>query len=99
MTPSGKRAPSHIGKVRENLTAALVDAIDVAPCSLRALARAAGVSHALLQQIKRGDFNATREVAEKVAGALDGWAGRCAGAARKVRAAARRVPNPPHRGT
>lgn len=90
MTP--KKLPRHIGKVRENLTAAVLHAIEAAPCSLRALARAAGVSHALLLQLQRGDFQATPAVAEKVAKALDGWAGQCAAAARKVRAAARRVP-------
>jgi len=89
-----KKRPTHIGKVRENLTAAVLHALDAAPCSLRALARAAGVSHALLQQLRRGEFNATPAVAEKVASALDVWAGRCAGAARKVRAAAARVPTP-----
>ena len=86
--------PSHIVKVRKNLTREILRAIERAPASARALARQAGVSNVLLSQLKRGDFNATRRVAEKLARALERWGGECLEAARRVRAAARRVPNP-----
>jgi hypothetical protein len=79
--------------VRKNLTRAVLDAIDAAPCSVRALAIEAGVSEALLRQLEQRDFDATPELAAKVATALEGWGTRCATAARRVRAAACRVPN------
>src|SRR5947208_886565 len=46
LTP--RRRTDQIGQVRENLTRAMLKAIDAAPCSLRALAREAGVAHSLL---------------------------------------------------
>lgn len=62
-------------------------AIRRAPCSIRALARTAGVSHAMLAAIVKGQERATPRVALKVAGALERWAARCAGEAAAVRAA------------
>ena len=69
------------------LDAALRRAILRAPCSTRALARTAGVSHVMLAQIVRGKEKATPRVALKVARALEQWAARCAGEAAAVRAA------------
>ncbi len=62
-------------------------AIRRAPCTIRALARTAGVSHVMLQGIVKGREHATRRVALKVARALETWAARCAGEAAAVRAA------------
>lgn len=58
-----------------------------APCSVRALAKAAGVSHVTLALIVQGKQRATPRVALKVARALDVWAARCAREAVKVRKA------------
>jgi DNA-binding transcriptional regulator YdaS (Cro superfamily) len=69
------------------LDAVLRRAILRAPCSTRALARTAGVSHVMLAQIVRGKEKATPRVALKVARALEEWAGRCSTEAAHVRAA------------
>ena len=90
--------PSHIVKVRKNLTRAVLRAIERAPATARALARAAGISNVLLSQLKRGDFHATTAVAEKLVRVLERWGGECLQLARKVRAAARQVPNPRTKG-
>ena len=96
MTP--RRVSSHIVKVRKNLTREVLRAIERAPATARALARAAGISNVLLSQLKRGDFQATTAVAEKVARVLERWGGECLQLARNVRAAARRVPTLRTRG-
>lgn len=69
----------------------MLRAIATAP-SMRKLAKAAGVSHALLAQLKRGDFQVTRDVAERIAGALETWGTQHLNAARRIRAAARKIP-------
>jgi len=69
------------------LTRAAIEAIEAAPCSLRALARAAGVSHVLLIKIRDGQLRATEEVAIAIAEALDGWAEMCTGGAEGLRQA------------
>ena len=84
--------PSHIVKVRKNLTSEVLRAIAQAPVSARALARAAGVSNVLLTQLKRGDFQVTPIVAERIARALEEWGTQHVNAARRIRAAARQVP-------
>jgi len=89
-----RKRPAHIVQVRENLTRAVLNAIDAAPCTLQALAREAGVSPSLLVQVQQRAFDATPELAAKVATALERWGARCTVAARQVRAAARRVPTP-----
>ena len=91
---TARRKADQIGQVRENLTRELLSAIDAAPCSLRALAREAGVAHSLLVQVQQRDFHATPGLAAKIAGALEQWGTRCTTAARKLRAAARRVRTP-----
>lgn len=62
-------------------------AIRRAPCSIRALARTAGVSHTQLADIVTGAERATPRVARLVAKALDEWATRCGTEAARVRAA------------
>jgi hypothetical protein len=85
----GRRA-DHIGKVGDTLTREVLAAIATAPCSLRALAREAGVAHSLLIQVQQGAFRATPALAEKLAAALERWGTGCLDAARRVRAVARR---------
>ena len=62
-------------------------AIRRAPCSIRALAEEAGVSHVFLAAIVKGRERATSRVALRVAGALERWGKRCGGEAARVRAA------------
>ena len=69
------------------LDAVLRRAIRRAPCSTRALARAAGVSHVMLAAIVTGRERATPRVALKVAKALESWAARCGGEAAAIRSA------------
>lgn len=83
---------SQIAKVRKHLTREVLRAIARAPSSQRRLAREAGVSDVLLVQLRRGDFHATPAVAERLARVLEQWGRECQGAARQIRAAARRVP-------
>jgi lambda repressor-like predicted transcriptional regulator len=64
-------------------------AVREAPCSIRALAKEAGVSHAMLAAIVARHERATSRVALLVAKALDKWAARCAGEAAAIRAAVR----------
>jgi hypothetical protein len=69
------------------LDTALRKAIRGAPCTMRALARTAGVSHVMLVGIVAGRERATPRVAQKVAHALELWAARCAREAAAVRRA------------
>ena len=69
------------------IDAVLRRAIRRAPCSIRALARTAGVSHVMLATIVTGHERATPRVALKVARALETWAARCGGEAAAIRAA------------
>ena len=78
----------HYGNVyMDRLTTQLIRAVKAAPCSLRALAREAGVSHALLVMILGSERAATPAVAAKVAAALDQWGQRCHQAATQLRRA------------
>lgn len=83
---------SQIAKVRKHLTNEVLRAIEGAPSSRRHLARAVGVSDVLLVQLRRGDFQATPRLAAKLARVLEEWSGDCRDAARRIRAAMRRVP-------
>ena len=74
---------------QDRLTTELVRAVRTAPCSLRALAREAGVSHALLVMILGGQRAATPAAATKIAAALDQWGERCRKAAAQLRRAAK----------
>jgi len=78
--------------VRANLASEIRAAIASAPCSVRALARAADVSHTVLVQIRRGTLLATPMIARKLAEALEQWGAACQRAAKRLRGAARRVP-------
>lgn len=77
----------HIGSKLDHLTDAVIHALRAAPCSLRALARTAGVSHVQLLHITQGKRRATPAVAAKVAQALDAWSQRCAEGAGGIRQA------------
>lgn len=92
------RRPSQIAKVREHLTQAVLRAIERAPSSQRQLAREAGISDVLLVQLRRGDFQATKVVANKIAEVLEKWGVECRVSAREIREAGRRVPTPRTRG-
>ena len=76
-----------IGKYTVTLDVALRRAIRRAPCTIRALARAAGVSHVMLVGIMTGRERATARVAVRVAKALEEWGARCVGEAAAIRAA------------
>ena len=52
-------------------------ALEIAPCSLRALARKAGVPHSTLVLIRQGKRQPTRAVAEALVGALLDWVEQC----------------------
>jgi hypothetical protein len=78
--------------MREHLANEIRKALAAAPCTLRALGRAAGVSNAALVRIRRGTLAATPTVALKLADALEHWATSCAGAAKRLRVAARQAP-------
>jgi transcriptional regulator with XRE-family HTH domain len=69
------------------LDAALRRAIRRAPCTIRALARTAGVSHTQLADIVKGRERATVRVAQLVARALERWALRCRTEAARIRTA------------
>jgi plasmid maintenance system antidote protein VapI len=73
----------------DRLTNAVARAIREAPCSVRALARAADVPDSTLVRIVAGERAATQAVATAVARALDEWSGRCQQLARAVRQAQR----------
>lgn len=72
---------------RDRLTEAVTRAVRGAPCSVRALARAAGVPDSTLVRIVAGDRAATPAVATAVARALDQWSARCGQLAQAVRQA------------
>ena len=74
----------HIGDM-DRLANALLAAIDVSPCSERALAQAAGIDHSLLIRIRNGERSATPVVADKIADALEAWSEDCSRAAQRLR--------------
>jgi len=82
-----RRDVERLLRLSMKLNNALRKAIRRAPCSTRALAREAKVSHVMLALIVNGKENATPRVALKVAQALEQWSARCAGEAAAVRAA------------
>ena len=93
-----RRKASKLEVMRANLADEIRAALVAAPCSLRALSRAANVSHTVLVQIRRGTFIATPTVAVKLAEALERWGAGCQRAAKRLRAAARQVPTSRTRG-
>jgi len=74
---------------RDHLTETVTQAVRGAPCSVRALARAAGVPDSTLVRIVAGERAATPAVAAAVAGALDQWGTKCEHLARNIRQAQR----------
>jgi len=60
-----------------------------APCSTRALAKAAGLSPALLSRIVKGERSLTPATAEALARGLRGWAADCERLAGQMEALAR----------
>jgi hypothetical protein len=59
------------------LSRAVTRALEAAPCSVRALAKAADVPHSTLVRIQSGALRATPDVAHAVAVALKGWSREC----------------------
>ena len=74
---------------RDRLTETVTRAVRGAPCSVRALARAAGVPDSTLVRIVAGERAATPAVAAAVARALDEWGARCEQFAKAIRQAQR----------
>lgn len=70
-----------------NIHAVVREALDRAPCSVRALALEAGVSPRLLRMIRDGDRRLTRETRDALAGALRDREDRCRAAAEALEAA------------
>jgi hypothetical protein len=60
------------------------------PCSERALARAAGLSSAMLPRIRGGSGRVTTDTARRLAAALEDWSKDCARASRRLRHAIER---------
>lgn len=72
---------------RDRLTETVTQAVRGAPCSVRALARAAGVPDSTLVRIVAGERAATPAVAVAVARALEKWGARCGQLANAIRQA------------
>jgi transcriptional regulator with XRE-family HTH domain len=68
-------------KLQEAVRLALAEV----PGSLREIARAAGVPHSTLVRIRRGERDATRDVAKALATALGQWAADCRSAEERLR--------------
>ena len=76
----------HIGNMtKESRTAAVREAIKRSPLSIRALARAAGVSHVTLLKIRDGEFAASEDLVRRLLDAVEGWSADLDGTARRLR--------------
>jgi plasmid maintenance system antidote protein VapI len=73
----------------DRLTETVMKAVRGAPCSVRALARQAGVPDSTLVRIVAGERAATPAVAAAVARALDEWGAQCGQLAKVIRQAQR----------
>jgi transcriptional regulator with XRE-family HTH domain len=62
----------------QNLGEAVREALELAPCSDRALANLAGVPPSTVSRVRAGERGATREVTTQLADALSRWAAECA---------------------
>ena len=71
----------------DRLTETVKRAVQDAPCSIRALARAAGVPDSTLVRIVAGERAATPAVATAIARALEGWGAQCGRHAAAIRKA------------
>jgi plasmid maintenance system antidote protein VapI len=72
---------------RDRLTETVKRAVQNAPCSVRALARAAGVPDSTLVRIVAGERAATVAVAASVVRALEEWGAQCGRHAAAIRKA------------
>jgi hypothetical protein len=79
-----------VAMATDAVTAAVRSALQHAPCSIRALARAADVPASTLVRIQSGDRAATVTVARALAGALRAWGQTCTALAGAVEEAAAR---------
>ena len=77
----------------ESLTSVVRAVLAEAPCSERALARAAGLSSAMVPRIRAGSLNATPETAGRLVQALEQWSKDCGRAAGRLRRAVERSPS------
>ena len=80
----------HIDAMPTDLTRQVQRAIAAAPCSIRALAREAGVSQSILVRVQSGEREATLAVAKSVERALTNWGRDCTKAAASLRTAIHR---------
>ena len=71
--------------IRSDFASLLRRVLRLAPTSPRTLARAAGVSPALVYRAASGERTLTPAVAERLAATLDSWAADCAEAAEQLR--------------
>ena len=74
---------------RLSLSTAVRRALRDSPCSLRALAREAGVSHSTLVLIRSGKLDVSPDMAASVTAALKSWANTCQRMAADIAAAGR----------
>ena len=85
----------------KRLEAAFRRALRDAPCSLRALAREAGVAHSTLVRARDGDMAVTPAIVDAVVEALRRWEEKCSTLADDLEAAAgheaKRAYRPPRR--
>ena len=80
-----RREWHHIGAMnQEQLTRRVRAALRAAPCSIRELAKHAGIPHSTLVRIAREERLATVVVAERVGKALAEWGKRCLREAQRV---------------
>lgn len=70
-----------------DVQAALQKVLETSPGSIRALAREAGVSEALLRAVRDGERRLTRETRDALASALRRWKTRCEEALEALEAA------------
>ena len=77
----------HIGVM---FAEAIRQALEAWPGSLRSLAREAGVAHSTLVRIRDGEFEASPEVTQQIATALEVAGSRCQRAAQRLRRSLKR---------
>lgn len=81
-----------------NGRAGLQRVLQEAPCSIRALAREAGVNETLLRKIRDGERRLTPQTRKAVVGALRRWEDRCGGLADELADAALGESSPEQEG-
>jgi transcriptional regulator with XRE-family HTH domain len=68
----------YIVAMQKNLGEAVRQALELVPCSDRALAMLAGVPPSTISRVRAGERGATRDVTIQLADALSRWAAECA---------------------